>query len=67
LKFCDNLLVLEKYNDYCNLGGDISIFNCSYDVIKNRFDDQKKWAMMEKGEVEKGLLAAFYRHQVLPY
>jgi hypothetical protein len=63
LKFCDNLLVLllflEKYNDYCNLGGDISLFHCAYDVIKNRLDDQKEWAKMEKGEIEKGLLAAF--------
>jgi hypothetical protein len=38
LKFCDNLLVqllfLERYDDYWNLDGDISLFH----VIKNRLD-----------------------------
>jgi hypothetical protein len=40
LRTCENLLVLllflERFQDYQNLGGTISLFHCAYDV-------KKKW------------------------
>jgi hypothetical protein len=48
LKNCENLLVLllflEKFQDYRNLGGNISLFYCAYDVITNRLDiEERDW------------------------
>ena len=60
LKYCDNLLTLllflEKYDDYRHLGGDISLYYCAYDVIKNRLSRSIDWSNASKEEIEMALL-----------
>ena len=64
LKTCENLLVLllflEKFQDYQNLGGTISLFHCAYDVIKNRLDfEERDWASVSEKDLQVALKLAF--------
>jgi hypothetical protein len=64
LKNCENLLILllflEKYHDYQNLGGNISLYHCAYDVIKNRLDcEERDWASASEKDLQAALKLAF--------
>jgi hypothetical protein len=64
LKNCENLLVmllfLERFQDDKNLGGNIYLFYCAYDVIKNRLDiEERDGSSTPEKELQDALKLAF--------